>query len=90
MKPLQVYLDDAEVKRLETWSRERGWTKSQAIRAALRALTRPRTTDPLLSARGFIIDGLSADASVQFDHLLQETFVAKKSSRGSRAPRVRR
>jgi hypothetical protein len=43
-RPLQVYLDEVDLARLETWSRERGWTKTQAVRAALRALTRPRKT----------------------------------------------
>ncbi|MGH7323928.1 MAG: hypothetical protein ACREJ9_04685 [Candidatus Rokuibacteriota bacterium] len=31
-RPLQVYLDEADLKRLEKWSGERGWTKSQAVR----------------------------------------------------------
>jgi len=36
-KPLQVYLDDRDLERLEEFARERGWTKSQAIRTAVRA-----------------------------------------------------
>ena len=35
-RPLQVYLEDAELERLETWARQRGWTKSQAVRLVLR------------------------------------------------------
>src|SRR5207247_2367323 len=40
MRPLQVYLDERDLKSLEAWARERGWTKSQAIRAAVRAPSR--------------------------------------------------
>jgi hypothetical protein len=46
-KPLQVYLDEADLERLDAFARERGWTKSQAIRAAIRALTRPPAEDYL-------------------------------------------
>lgn len=47
-RPLQVYLDDTDLKRLEAWASQRGWTKSQAIRAAVRALTRAPAEDPIL------------------------------------------
>jgi hypothetical protein len=43
-RPLQVYLDDQDMAALEGWSRQRGWSKSQAIRAAVRAGTRARDT----------------------------------------------
>jgi hypothetical protein len=76
-RPLQVYLDEAELKKLEAWARRRGWTKSQAIRAAVKALTRSPETDPLLAASG-MIDGLPRDCSEQFDRYLTETFVAEK------------
>jgi hypothetical protein len=76
-RPLQVYLDEADLERLEAWSKSRGWTKSQAIRAAVRALTRSRQEDPLLAASG-MIDGLPRDCSEQFDRYLTETFVAEK------------
>jgi hypothetical protein len=76
MKPLQVYLDDGEMTRLDHWARSRGWTKSQAIRAAVRALTRPVEADPLLAISGMIQDGLPADSAEQFDRHLQATFVA--------------
>ena len=80
-KPLQVYLDEADVARLEAWSRERGWSKSQAVRVAIRALTRPRPKDPLLALSGSVIDDLPDDCSEQFDHYLLETFVAESPPR---------
>ncbi len=75
-RPLQVYLEEQDLQRLEAWARERGWTKSQAIRAAVRALTRRPTEDPLLALSGDI-DGLPADLSEHFDRYLDETFVAE-------------
>jgi hypothetical protein len=75
-KPLQVYLDDQDLDRLEAWARERGWTKSQALRVAIRALTRKPADDPLLGLSGDI-DGLPADLSVTFQRYLHETFVAE-------------
>jgi ribbon-helix-helix CopG family protein len=93
-RPLQVYVDEADLNRLDAWARERGWTKSQAIRAAIRALTRPPKMDPLLEASG-MIDGLPPDMSERFDHYVNETFVAKESLAPYRArkrarPRLRR
>ena len=79
IRPLQIYLEDADFARLERWAKERGWTKSQAVRAALRALTRVPEEDPLLSASG-MIDSLPEDLSDQIDRYLQETFVAEKRS----------
>jgi len=75
-RPLQVYLDEAELKRLTQWARERNWTKSQAIRAAVRALTRRSDEDPLLELSGDI-EGLPADLSKNFHRYLDETFVAE-------------
>jgi hypothetical protein len=75
-RPLQVYLDERDLEQLEAWARERGWTKSQAIRAAVRALTRRPAEDPLLELSGDI-DGLPADLSQNFDRYLDETFVAE-------------
>jgi hypothetical protein len=75
-RPLQVYLDDHDLDRLEAWARERGWTKSQAIRVAVRALTRRPADDPLLGLSGDI-DGLPADLSANFQRYLDETFVAE-------------
>ena len=93
-RPLQVYLDDSDLERLEAWARERGWTKSQAIRAAVRALTRQPAKDPLLELSGDI-DGLPPDLSINFKRYLNETYVAEPPApyrarpRRSRAP-VRR
>jgi hypothetical protein len=92
-RPLQVFLDDRDLERLERWSKRRGWTKSQAVRAAIRALVRPAGEDPLLAASGMLADdGLPPDVSERLDHYLDETFVAETSPRyGRRAPRrVRR
>ena len=72
-RPLQVFLDDADLERLDAWARERGWTKSQAIRVAVRALTRKPANDPLLELSGDI-DGLPADLSANFHRYLAETF----------------
>ena len=89
-RPLQIYMDEVELERLTAWARERRWTKSQAVRAAIRALTRPRAEDPLLSASG-MIDGLPADLSVHMDNYLEETFVAEKSTaRYGTRPRKRK
>lgn len=76
MRPLQVYLDDADLERLDAWARDRGWTKSQAIRAAGRALTHQPADDPLLALSGDI-EGLPADLSANFHRYLDETFVAE-------------
>jgi hypothetical protein len=75
-RPLQVYLDETDLKRLERWASERKWTKSQAVRAAIRALTRSGDAEPLLQASG-MIDGLPPDMSERFDRYLEETFVAE-------------
>ena len=75
-RPLQVYLDERDHERLDAWAGERGWTKSQAVRAAVRALTRRPAEDPLLDLSGDI-DGLPADLSQNFDRYLDETFVAE-------------
>jgi hypothetical protein len=75
-RPLQVYLDERDLERLDAWARDRGWTKSQAIRAAVRALTRRPGDDPLLDLSGDI-EGLPPDLSQSFDRYLDETFVAE-------------
>jgi hypothetical protein len=88
-RPLQVYLDPDEWNALDRWARARGWTKSQAVRVAVRALTRPRDPDPLLAGSGFI-DGLPPDASEQVDRHLSETFVAERRAAYRPRSRVRR
>ena len=67
---MQVYLDEAELSRLDAWARQRGSTKSQAIRAAVRALTQPADADPLLAISGMIQDGLPVDSAAHFDRHL--------------------
>lgn len=87
-KPFQVYLDEADLKRLETWARKRRWTKSQAVRAAIRALTRPPAEDPILELDG-IFDG-PADLSENFDRYLNETYIAARPAQNrSRRRRTR-
>ena len=75
-KPFQVYLPDSDHERLNAWARERGWSKSRAVRAAIRALTRPAGEDPLLAASG-MIEGLPQDLSVRVNQYLEESFVAQ-------------
>jgi hypothetical protein len=84
-KPLQIYVEQADLERLDAWSRARGWTKADAIRAAIRALTRSPDEDPLLSASA-LLHGLPGDVSMQFDRYLEDTFRAKTQRR----PRQRR
>lgn len=91
-RPLQVYLEDDDLDRLDAWSRARGWTKSQTIRAAVRALLRSEIVDdPLLTASG-MIDGLPADLSERFDEHLGATFVAERAPahRGKTQPTRKR
>lgn len=76
-KPLQVYLDDRDFARLERWAKQRRWTLSQAVRTAVRALTRERAEDPLLAMSG-MIDGLPVDGAERFDAYLDATFVAER------------
>jgi hypothetical protein len=76
-RPVQVYFDDSELARLEEWAKHRGWTKSQVIRAAVRALTSVPGEDPLLELSG-MVDGLPADLSERFDRHLNATFVAER------------
>lgn len=87
-KPLQVYLDEDDLMRLEAFARARGWTKSQTIRAAIRALTRRIAEDPVLELSGDV-DGLPPDLSENFNRYLNETFVAESSPtyRARRRPR---
>ena len=81
-KPLQVYLEDDDLERLAAFARERGWTKSQVIRTAVRALTLTRrpSSDPVLELSGDI-DALPPDLSREFDRYLNETFVAEPRAR---------
>jgi hypothetical protein len=90
MKPLQVYMDEGDLARLDAWSRQRGLTKSQAVRVALRATMRADDDDPLLDLSGSI-HGLPADAGANLDRYLQETFVARPTTvKHSAKARIRR
>jgi hypothetical protein len=84
-RPLQIYLDDAEMQRLEDFASARGWTKSQTIRAAIRALTQPPDVDPVLELSGDL-DGLPPDLSERFHHYLDETYVAETQGRYRKKP----
>lgn len=75
-KPLQVYLDERDLKDLDAWAKKRGWTKSRAIRAAVKALVRP-DEDPILSLSG-TLDGLPRDLSERVDYYLNQTHVAER------------
>jgi hypothetical protein len=92
-RALQVYLQETEFKALREWAAERGWTLSQAVRAALKVLTQPRVddaqADPLLASSG-MIDGLPADLSQRFGDYLAHTFVAEPPSRFGAEPKKRR
>lgn len=94
-RPLQVYVHEADLARLDAWSRERGVTKSDAVRLAIRALTREPEEDPLLELSGMIHDNLPPDVSERFDEYLEETNVAERPApyrtrRRKPAARVRR
>ncbi len=73
-KPLQIYISEHEMELLDDWARERGLTKSHAVRMAIRALTRSKETDPLLRASG-MIEGLPGDLSARIDDYLEEMFI---------------
>lgn len=87
-KALQVYLDDGDFRALEEWAGARGWTLSQAVRVALKALTRaekPSAEDPLLAGSG-MVDGLPPDLSERFDEYLGLTFMAEPAVRYDSSP----
>lgn len=75
-RPLRVYLDERDLAQLDAWARGRGWTKAQAIRVAVRALTHRPAEDSLLQLSADI-DGLPSDLSAHFDRYLDQTFVAE-------------
>ncbi len=88
MKPLQVYLAEDESRRLDRWAKQRGWTKSQAVRAAIRALTSDRDEDPLLSMSGMVQEVLPEDCAEHFDRYVQETYVAEEKAEYRKRKRV--
>lgn len=77
-KPLQVYLDEHDLRDLEAWAKKRGWSKSQAIRAAVAALVR-QEEDPVLRLSG-ILHGLPPDVSENFNKYFAQTFVAEQAA----------
>jgi hypothetical protein len=73
-------------------AKSHGWTKSEAVRVAIRALTRPRASDPIVKLSG-MVRGLPASLASEVDRYLGETFDAKTAhsrSSGTTRPRVRR
>ena len=88
-KPLQIYMSEYELDLLESLARQRGWTKSHAVRMAIRALTRTHDEDPLLRACG-MIEGMPEDLSGHIDDYLEETFVAEKAASSYRRRRRQR
>lgn len=88
-KPLQIYMSERELELLDAWARERGWTKSHAVRMAVRAVMRTRDEDPLLRACG-MIEGLPEDVSGHIDEYLEETFIAEKPASSYRKRRKQR
>src|SRR5262245_1058790 len=75
-QPLQVFLDEADIRGLERWARQRGWSKSQAIRAAVRALTGKPPDESVLELSGALA-ALPADGRARFPRYLDETYVAE-------------
>jgi hypothetical protein len=86
VKPLQIYMNEHELEGLDAWASKRGWTKSHAVRVAIRALTQDRDEDPLFRSCG-MIDGLPEDLSERIGHYLEESFVAEKAASNYRKRR---
>lgn len=91
-RPLQVYLDEQDFERLDAFATSRGWSRSQAVRVAIRALSKAAggAEDPLLGLSG-MIDGLPEDLSENLGRYLDETFcVAEPPGRHRRRKRSAR
>jgi len=76
MKPVQVYFPEPEAARLDAWARRRGVTKSDAVRAAVKLLTRSEDDDPVLGLAG-LADLGAADLSERVDEYLAGTHVGE-------------
>jgi Ribbon-helix-helix protein, copG family len=89
-KPLQVYLDPDDFERLDALAASRGWSRSQAVRVAIRALSKATggKEDPLLELSG-MIDGLPEDLSDDLHRYLDETFCVAETPARYRRPRRR-
>jgi hypothetical protein len=83
-RPIQVYLGDLDLERLDTFAKRHGWTKSHAVREAIRLAARNDGDDPLLDLVG-LFDG-PRDLSTNHDHYLNEAFIADKQAK----PQARR
>ena len=81
-KPVQVYLDDDDFDRLDAFATSRGWSKSQTVRVAIRALTKAteEEEDPLLGLSG-MIDGLPEDLSENLHRYADEVCIVAERPR---------
>ena len=84
-RPIQVYLDDHDRERLDAWAKEHGWTKSQAIRQAIRLATKAPAQDPILGLVG-IFDGWPRDVSTRVDHYLNQAYGAERKAKSAKRP----
>jgi hypothetical protein len=73
-KAIKVYLEQGDLDQLEAWTRARGWTRSRAVRLAVRRLTQTPAEDPILELSG-MFEGLPADSSTHFRRHLDATYV---------------
>jgi hypothetical protein len=84
-RPIQVYLSDLDCDRLDAWAKEHGWTKSQAVREAIRLATKASVQDPILDLVG-IFDGWPRDASSRVDHYLNQADLAERKTKSPSRP----
>jgi hypothetical protein len=77
---VQVSLNSFERERLDVWAKAHGWTKSQAVRQAIRLATKRPTDDPILDLIG-AFDGFPADASTRVDHYLNQADLAERRAK---------
>jgi hypothetical protein len=84
-RPIQVYLNELDLERLELWAKEHGLTKSQAVRQAIRLATKTPAQDPILDLIG-VFDGWPSDVSSRVDHYLNQADLAERKTKSSRRP----
>jgi hypothetical protein len=82
-RPIQVYLDDHDRERLDAWAKQHGWTKSQAVRQAIRLATKGPAQDPILGLVG-MFDGWPKDVSTRVDHYLHQAHVAERKAKSAK------
>jgi len=70
MRPMQVYLDERDLKSLEAWDRGTpdGTTKYQSHPAPLSSARRGRPEDPAASSSGATSESRTTDGSQAFRH----------------------